>query len=363
MVLSLAMVACGDEVVPEPRVGSACPKVAMREINDHWIATHPFPGDNAWERATYMIGNMAAIDTVGDQAFYDYYAYAKGWGDIYRYKLHNETFTRNADDHAAGQVFLQLYEREQDPVMIADLVASIDNVIESGERRDWSWIDAQFMASPVFARLGTVKNDPRYHTAMFELYTDARDRRRLFDTSTGLWFRDENYLFPAAKTPSGNKLFWSRGNGWVIGATVLTLEYLPADSQYRGAYVDNLRAMAAALAATQRDDGLWNVSLHDPNDYSGPEASGTAFFVYGIAWGIRHGLLEAATYTPVVERGWRGLVTVAMRTDGELGYVQGVGEKPGSAQPVTLGSTRDYGVGAFLLAGSEVAQVVDIECD
>lgn len=124
-----------------------------------------------------------------------------------------------------------------------------------------------------------------------------------------------------------------------------------------------LRAMASTLAAVQRDDGLWNVSLGDPDYFPGPEASGTSFFVYAIAWGINHGLLDRAVYAPVVERGWRGLVSVAVRADGELGYVQGVANQPASSQPVTLRSTRDFGVGAFLLAGSEVMRLgLDFEC-
>src|SRR5690606_17680515 len=123
------------------------------------------------------------------------------------------------------------------------------------------------------------------------------------------------------------------------------------------------RAMAAGLAKVQREDGLWNVSLADPDDYPGPESSGTSFFTYGIAWGINAGLLDRDTYLPVVARAWRGLTSVAVRADGELGFVQGVGEKPSSSQPVKLRSTHDYGLGACLLAGSEVGKLgLDLDC-
>jgi rhamnogalacturonyl hydrolase YesR len=156
---------------------------------------------------------------------------------------------------------------------------------------------------------------------------------------------------------------WSRGNGWVIASVVRTLEYLPADSPYRADYEDMLQRMAKALAVIQRPDGLWNVSLGDPTYFPGPEASGTAFFTYAIAWGINHGVLDREAFLPVVDVAWRGLVSVAVRADGELGFVQGVGDQPASSQPVTLRSTRDFGVGAFLLAGSEVMRVgIDFEC-
>jgi unsaturated rhamnogalacturonyl hydrolase len=356
----LPLIGCSDEA-PEVRVGTACPIRAIREVDDQWIASHPFLGDNDWRRATYYIGHMVAAQTLGDPA---YVAYLEEWAEGHAYQVRDGEFTRNADNHTAGQVYLALYERDRRPEQLAYIKISIDHVIDSGERGDWSWIDAQFMASPVYAHLGELTGDPRYHAAMFELYTDARDRRHLYDASTGLWFRDGNYLYPDAQTSNGKKIFWARGNGWVIGSVVRTLEHLPADSPYRADYEDMLRAMAAALATSQRSDGMWNVSLADPDDYPGPESSGTAFFVYGIAWGINHGILDRATYAPVVEQGWRGLVSIAMRSDGELGFVQGVGEKPSSSQPVTLASTHDYGVGAFLLAGSEVSTLgLDLDCE
>jgi rhamnogalacturonyl hydrolase YesR len=332
----------------------------MREVNDQWQAIHVYPGDAAWENATYMIGNLAAATALDEPRYLDY---ALAWAERHRYQVNGPTTTRNADNHAAGQVYLALFERDRDPARIADITASLDNVIRAGDFQDWYWIDAQFMASPTFAYLGALFEQPRYTDAMYKLFTDARDRRQLFDTSVGLWYRDENYLYPDNTTDSGEKIFWSRGNGWVFASLVRTLEHLAVDSPYRAAYEDTLRAMAAALAKVQRSDGLWNVSLADPDDYPGPEASGTAFFAYGMAWGINAGLLERDVYLPVVENAWRGLVTVAVRADGELGYVQGVGEKPGSSQPVTLHSTHDYGVGAFLLAGTEVGKLgLGLDC-
>jgi rhamnogalacturonyl hydrolase YesR len=179
-------------------------------------------------------------------------------------------------------------------------------------------------------------------------------RRGLFDAESGLWFRDENYMFPAETTDSGKKILWSRGNGWVIASIVRVLPHLPKNSPYRAEYVEMLRTMADALAETQRPDGFWNVNLGDPDDYGGPEASGTALFVYAIAWGIREGELDRVRFLPVVERGWHALAEHALLEGGGVGYVQGVGEAPESAQPVELSSQRDFGVGALLLAGSEL---------
>ena len=360
----VVLVGCDDGPAPPLRVGTACPAVVMREVNDRWIANHSSLGDAKWERATYFIGNMAAYDALDEPR---YLQYALDWAQQHAWEVSGGTNTRNADDHAAGQVYLALYEHTPEASRIADIRASIDNVIESQDRGDWSWIDAQFMASPVFAHLGALTgNGVYYWEAMYQLYGHARSIRGiqgLYDETEGLWYRDDSYLFPQHTTAHGKKIFWSRGNGWVIGAVVRTLAHLPDSTPYHRNYVTMLLEMAEALARVQRADGLWNVSLADPDDHPGPEASGTAFFVYALAWGINEGYLDRATYLPVVERGWRALVEHTVRADAQIGLVQGVGEAPADAQPVTLRSTADYGEGAFLLAGSEVHRLgLELDC-
>ncbi|MGC3979395.1 MAG: glycoside hydrolase family 88 protein [Paludibacteraceae bacterium] len=129
---------------------------------------------------------------------------------------------------------------------------------------------------------------------------------------------------------------------------------MPENNSHRSEYISTFQQMAAALKDRQRADGCWGVSLDDPNEYAGPETSGTAFFIYAIAWGINNGLLDSSIYYPVVEKAWNGLTTIAVKSNGFLGYVQGVGAGPAYA-PET--STQDFGVGAFLLAGSEVVKL------
>ena len=360
----LVMSACGPEPPYEPgplREGEACPWKVMLRVNDHWLATHEDPGGNKWARAVYFMGDMAAHDTLGEPAYLEY---ALDWATTNDWSVHRGTHTRNADDHAAGQTYLALHELHGDPLRIAAISAAVGHVVNSDARDDWSWIDAIFMAAPVFAGLGRVSGDPHYVAAMMELYEDARLRRGLYDPEEGLWYRDESYRYPVVVSRSGEKEFWARGNGWVIAALVRVLEQLPAESPHRREFVAMLRTMAAALAAVQRDDGFWNVSLHDPDDHGGRETSGTALFTYAIAWGIREGHLDPDVYEPVVERAWTGMVRYAVGRDGHLGYVQGVGESPRSAQPVSFDSTADFGVGVFLLAGSQVdALELELGCD
>jgi hypothetical protein len=176
-------------------------------------------------------------------------------------------------------------------------------------------------------------------------------------------------------SPSGKDIYWSRGNGWVFVALARVLEILPSNDPHRDTYVADFKAMAKAIVPLQRSDGFWNESLIDPNHCTGiglagddgPETSGTAFFAYGLAWGIRKGLLDPAIYGPALQNAWNGLSTIALQYDGLLGYVQSTGAIPcteDSTHPGRLGPTQladfdDFGVGGFLLAGSEVYKLVN----
>jgi rhamnogalacturonyl hydrolase YesR len=217
---------------------------------------------------------------------------------------------------------------------------------------------------PVFAELGFLYNNSAYLDKMYALYNYTKTQhleQGLYNKTDFLWWRDQTFL-PPYTAPNGEDCFWSRGNGWVISALTKVLASLTAnrstgeDSHY-SEYVQCFKEMAAALKAVQRPDGFWNVSLHDPHDFGGQEASGTAFNIYALAWGLNNGLLDRVTYLPVVLKGWQALAQQAVHPDGKLGYVQAVAMSPASGQPVTYDTTSDFGVGAFLLAGSEVYQL------
>jgi rhamnogalacturonyl hydrolase YesR len=206
------------------------------------------------------------------------------------------------------------------------------------------------MAMPSFARIGVRDNSPATLDAMQKLfnYTEkVAGGKGLFSEADGLWWRDAKYV--------NTKTFWSRGNGWAAMAMAKVLQWLPAGDPRRAEYQRVLVTMAAKLASIQRSDGFWNVDLGNANDFPGPETTGTAMFTFAITWGINHNILPAATYRPVVEKAWNGMVSTAVHKNGLLGYCQGTGQRPSDGQPVTATSTSAVGVGAFLLAGSQLA--------
>jgi DUF1680 family protein/rhamnogalacturonyl hydrolase YesR len=336
------------------------PDVGKRIVTDRERAS------NIWTRSVYYEGLMELyrIDPRPE-----YYEYAVRWAEFHDWNLRDgETYTRNADNQCAGQIYLDLYRMDPEPGRIYFIKASIDSMMATDKIDDWNWIDALQMAMPVFARLGVITGDTAYFDRMHEMYLFTRNEHGdhgLYNPEDGLWWRDADFDPPYAE-PNGEDCYWSRGNGWVLAALVRVMDLLPEDHPYMEEYLATYRQMCEALVRVQRKDGFWNVSLHDPDHYGGPETSGTALFVYGMAWGINNGILPADEYLPVVTRAWNAMARIAVRPDGSLGYVQSTGKEPSAGQPVTYKKVpdfEDYGLGCFLLAGSQVYQLAGHSSD
>ncbi len=309
-----------------------------------------------WTRGVYYEGLMEL------QAIYpraDYYDYAYNWGSFHKWGMRNGNTTRNADDHCCGQTYIDLYNICPDPALLKNIKLSIDMVVNTPQLDDWSWIDAIQMAMPIFAKFGKLTGEQKYFDKMWDMYAFSRNKhavKGLYNVQEGLWWRDKDFV-PPYKEPNGKNCYWSRGNGWVYAALVRVLNEIPANETHRTDYINDFLAMSKALKKCQRTDGFWNASLHDESNFGGKESSGTSLFVYGMAWGIRKGLLDRKEYLPIVLKAWNALVKDAVHPNGFLGYVQGTGKEPKDGQPVTYDSVpdfEDYGVGCFLLAGSEM---------
>ena len=311
---------------------------------------------NIWTRAVYYEGLMALYAIHPDNRYYDY---AMRWAEFHRWGMRrDDTTTRNADNYCCSQTYIDLYRLTPQPEMLTKTIALCNMLVNTPQVEDWTWIDAIQMGMPVLVKLGTLKNEPRYYQKAHEMYLWSRNTLAggLYNEQEGLWWRDKDFV-PPYKEPNGEDCYWSRGNGWVVAALVRCLEELPEDAAQRDLYIRDLKTMCKALKACQREDGFWNVSLHDPNNFGGKEVTGTALFVYGMAWGINNGILKRDEYLPVVAKAWNAMAKEAVHKNGFLGYVQGTGKEPKDGQPVgyaTKPDFEDYGVGCFLLAGSEV---------
>jgi unsaturated rhamnogalacturonyl hydrolase len=344
---------------------------AMTIANDYFMQKWPDPGatvttkdangkattrtSNLWTRAVYYEGLMAMYATDPQKKYYDY---AVDWSEKHDWSPRDAVSTRNADNQCCGQTYIDLYQIDPKPNRIQKIKESIDLMTNSEKISDWTWVDALQMGMPVYAKLGVVYKDNKYYERMYQMYNHTKtvEGGGLYNTTEHLWWRDKSFV-PPYKEPNGANCYWSRGNGWVFAALVRVMSTIPKDEPHREEYKKTFLEMAKALLPLQREDGYWNVSLKDTSHFGGKELTGTALFVYGMSWCISNGLLSKKEYLPVVTKAWNALVKESLHPEGFLGFVQGTGKEPKDSQPVTythIPDFEDYGLGCFLLAGSEV---------
>jgi rhamnogalacturonyl hydrolase YesR len=324
---------------------------AMRKVAD-WQLTVAQPYfDRIWTWSVLYTGFMAASDSLGDPKYRDA---MQAMSQKFNWQLRSHL--PNADDQSIGQTYLELYLLRKDPAMMQPTQRELDAILAAprtstipGKEIAWWWCDALFMAPPVWSRMYAATGDRKYIDYLDEEW--AKTSSRLYDTQEHLYARDSSYL--TRTEANGKKMFWSRGNGWVMGGIIRTIQYLPKDDPARAKYIAQLQEMAARVAQLQGADGLWKAGLLDLDDYDQPEISGSAFFTYALAAGVNEGILDKKVYRPVIEKAWAGLLH-HVYADGRLGCIQQTGAEP---QPFKASASYTYGVGAFLLAGSEIRQV------
>ncbi len=308
-----------------------------------------------WLVATFYTGLTELADRSADRRYADA-IYAAG--ERYHWALGPRPF--EANDYEPAQNWIWAYRHKHDPRMIAAVRDRFNAIIAanpqdsllmasapddvSGCFRRWCWSDALFMGPPGWVALAQVTGDKRYQAYADKQY--AATTALLFDPAVRLYYRDSSYF--GKRGAHGERIFWSRGNGWVYAGLARILTSLPANSPSRPFYQKLFLQMSRALLPLQKADGSWPPSLLDPRPDTAPETSGTAFFTFGLAWGINHGLLKGTQWRRAAMRGWEAL-TRAVDDSGKLGWVQQVNSEPGV---VSADHTQPYGVGAFLLAGA-----------
>ncbi len=310
---------------------------------------------NLWTRGVYYEGFMELYKITNDPTLLQY---AIDWGNGNNWSLWFGSESRHADPMCAGETYLDLFAMDPQPKRIEAIEKAVNAMVNSEKSNDWTWIDALQMAMPVFAKFAVLKNDMKYAERMHDLYLHTKNIEGggLYNPKEGLWWRDKDFV-PPYKTPGGKNCYWSRGNGWVVAALVRVMDILPKDAPQQEEYKKTYLEMMKALIPLQRKDGFWNVSLTDETDFGGKELTGTALFVYGMAWGINKGWLSKKEYLPPTVKAWNAMTKHSLHPSGKLGFVQGTGKEPKDGQPVTYDSTpnfEDFGLGCFLLAGSEV---------
>ena len=163
--------------------------------------------------------------------------------------------------------------------------------------------------------------------------------------------------------------------GWYFAALVDVLEFMPKDHPDYAAVDSILQQVAAGVARWQdAKSGVWYQLMQYDNTMKGDgkgdtvdgetynvgtnanylEASASSIFTYAFLKGIRLGLLDKATYQPVAEKAYQGLLTTFIRErEGKTDIIQvcasaGLGPKK---NPSRTGTTNYY------LCGKDVTVV------
>ena len=325
-----------------------------------------------WTRAVYYEGLMALNAIDPQQRYIDY---ATTWADFHKWTPRNGVNTLDADDQCCGQTYVELAALKggDQKALLANVIANLDHQMVTPNSKKqtstpkaktnvnslygwWTWIDAIQMAMPLYMQIANVTGEQKYRDHAMQMYRWTRNEcgGGLFNTKDGLWWRDADYV-PPYKEKDGKDCYWSRGNGWVYAAIVRCMNQLsPKSKEYKELKKDFL-LMSKGLLSCQHEDGFWHASLVSDADYPTPEMTGTALFLYGMAWGIQQGLLKDKIYRPACDKAWQALAS-CVHNDGFLGWNQGTGKEPSAGQPVTFDSVpdfEDYGTGCFLLGASE----------
>ncbi len=375
--IALLFVACSPKNTKSEKEASYLSSINKQDVlstivkvNDYWQSTNPEHGRAFWDNAAYHTGNIAAYDITGKKEYKDYseaWAVQNEWkgaksDDKSAWKYHygeNDEHVLFGDWQICFQTYIDLFNMDEakDSSKIARAIEVMEYEMSTEANDYWWWADGLYMVMPVMTKLYHVTGNELYLEKLYEYFKYAQSI--MYDEETGLFFRDAKYVYPKHKSMNGHKDFWARGDGWVFAGLAKIIQDMPESYAHKAEFVEIYKKMAVTLKDVQQKEGYWTRSILDPEHAPGPETSGTAFFTYGYLWGMNNGVLSKDEYTSVVDKSWEYLTTVALQETGKVGYVQPIGERAIPGQTVDENSSSNFGVGAFLLAGSEMVKFLD----
>lgn len=352
----------------------------ITKVNNYWQANNKPQVRAFWDNAAYHTGNMEVYKMLKDQKMLDYsirWAEHNDWTGAteanpakWKYKPYGEgkQHVLFGDWQICFQTYIDLYlyniEAAKGNAAASEFMVKRAKEVMHYEAYSeptdyWWWSDALYMVMPVMTKMYKLTGDVKYLDKLYDnlLTTDEI----MLDKETNLYFRDGKYIYPKHKSANGKKDFWARGDGWVLAGLAKVLQDMPKDYKHYQFFVDKFQKLAKAVAEIQQPEGYWTRSMMDPDHAPGPETSGTAFFTYGMLWGVNNGYLSKKEYKKVIDRAWTYLTETAVQPDGKVGYVQPIGERAIPGQTVDANSQANFGVGAMLLTACEYDKYLAIK--
>ena len=278
----------------------------IRKVNTYWQTNNKAEVRAFWDNAAYHTGNVEVYKLLTDEPMLEY---SQRWAEHNQWKGATETdhakwkyknygegqdYVLFGDWQICFQTYIDLYmlkQRNEERVARAKEVMGYE--ADSQVNDYWWWADALYMVMPVMTKMYKLTGDRKYLDKLYHnlLYSDSI----MLDAETGLYFRDGKYIYPKHKTEAGKKDFWARGDGWVLAGLAKVLQDMPEDYVRKPWFVHKFTRMAHSVAQLQQPEGFWTRSMMDPHQAPGPETSGTAFFCYGLLWGVNHGYLRRSS--------------------------------------------------------------------
>lgn len=342
----------------------------VEKANDYWQANHSPYTWAFWDYAAYHTGNIEAYRLTGKAAYYQYsdqWSRHNNWKGAtstdkknWKYQWYGEghDFVLFGDWQICFQTYIDMYHLVPAEYKVARAREVMQHLCGMDERKFWWWSDALYMVMPVMTKMYLLTGDEMYLDRLTEnfLWSDSL----MWDAEAQLYYRDAKYIWPKVKTScDGGKSFWARGDGWVLAGLAKVLADMPRYYRHREIFVKRFKQLAKGVARCQQEGGYWSRSMLCEADAPGPETSGTAFFCYGLEWGVNNGYLSREEYGETIERAWNYLRNTALQADGSVGYVQPIGEKPDPSKIVDARSQAPFGTGAWLLAACERVRYLD----
>ena len=354
----------------------------IQRVNDYQLQNPWREFDDNWIRGTYYTGVMAAHQATGDQKLLDQ---VNALGEQLNWTL--PTLRPNQRSSGVnlltvGQTWLESYMVDPQDHKIRNIIAHLEdpeirnpvsNPLEWHFESGMRYIDGVYTGPPALAMLYHITGDVKYLHWMNITFWDIYGN--LYDSEERLFYRDDRFkpgfsgevsqrfILPDTvfyqdargthvyqRTAHGRRVIWSRGVGWAHAGIARILNYLPEDNASYAAYRQVFVNLSEELVKRQQPDGFWYPNLADPMDFGAKESSGTAFFIYGLAWGINNGILPREEFLPAVIKGWEGLVSVVSE-EGKVQWGQLVSAGP---YKILEEDSHEYVSGMFLLAASEM---------